>query len=97
MKKTKDMKEPRKLLEYVTQHRKERVPSDFSLSSLPAVEAATLPKKEKLPFLLEKGDTLWTISIQYYGAGEFWKKIARDNSLRQPNIILPGMRLVMLH
>lgn len=55
------------------------------------------PPEQQIVHVVEKGDTLWTISIQYYGAGEFWKKIARDNSLRQPNIILPGMRLVMLH
>lgn len=41
-------------------------------------------------YTVEKGDTLWNISVRAYGDGYKWVKIARENKLRNPNLIFVG-------
>lgn len=41
------------------------------------------------------GDTLSKIAVTYYGDANQWPRIAEANSLRNPNVITPGMRLVI--
>ena len=43
-----------------------------------------------------KGDTLWQISIRAYGDGFKWTKIAKENHLKNPNLIYPGNMLLIL-
>jgi nucleoid-associated protein YgaU len=40
-----------------------------------------------------KGDTLWSISLRAYKDGYMWTKIARENHLKNPNLIHPGNSL----
>lgn len=40
-----------------------------------------------------KGDTLWSISRRAYKDGYMWTKIARENHLKNPNLIHPGNSL----
>ena len=42
-----------------------------------------------------KGDNLWKIAIRAYGDGYKWVKIARENKLKNPNLIHSGNILVL--
>ena len=44
---------------------------------------------------VQKGDTLWDISVRAYGDGYKWSEIARENKLVHPNIIHSGNILVL--
>jgi nucleoid-associated protein YgaU len=39
------------------------------------------------------GDTLWDISIRYYGTPWMYKKIARANKIKNPDLIISGRKL----
>ena len=41
-------------------------------------------------YTIEKGDSLWNISVRAYGDGFSWTRIAKANSLSNPNLIFPG-------
>ncbi len=46
-------------------------------------------------YVVQVGDTLWDISITFFGNGFFWPKIWQLNdSITNPHIIQPGRRLV---
>ncbi|MCX6726053.1 MAG: LysM peptidoglycan-binding domain-containing protein [Candidatus Shapirobacteria bacterium] len=46
-------------------------------------------------YIVVKGDSLWTIAVRAYQDGYQWTKIARENSLSNPNIIHPGNSLII--
>ncbi len=41
-------------------------------------------------YTVEKGDTLWNISVRAYGDGYQWAKVARENNIKNPNLIYVG-------
>ena len=41
-------------------------------------------------YVIEKGDSLWKIAVRAYGDGYKWVEIARENNLKNPNIIYIG-------
>lgn len=46
-------------------------------------------------YTVEKGDTLWNISVRAYGDGYQWIKIAKVNNLKNPNVIYSGNVLTL--
>lgn len=46
-------------------------------------------------YTVEKGDTLWNISVRAYGDGYQWVKVARENKLGNPNVIYVGTVLTL--
>jgi len=46
-------------------------------------------------YTVVKGDSLWKISIHFYGTGYGWTKIASENKLSNPNVILTGQKLTI--
>jgi LysM repeat protein len=42
---------------------------------------------------VKRGDTLWGISIKYYGTGIHWKRIADANGVRNPRTLQIGKKL----
>ncbi len=41
-------------------------------------------------YTIEKGDSLWSISVRAYGDGYSWIRIVRANSLSNPDLIFSG-------
>ncbi len=41
-------------------------------------------------YKIEKGDSLWNISVRAYGDGYSWTKIAKANNLSRPDLIFSG-------
>jgi 5'-nucleotidase len=41
----------------------------------------------------KRGDTLWGISIKYYGTGEKWTVIADANGVKNPKLLQIGKKL----
>lgn len=46
-------------------------------------------------YTIEKGDSLWKIAVRAYGDGYKWVEIAKENKLKNPNIIHPKNILVL--
>lgn len=42
-----------------------------------------------------KGDSLWKIAVRAYGDGYKWVQIAKENKLKNPNLIHPGNVFVL--
>lgn len=74
--------------------------------SIPKVEsqANILPKTEvKIgesqisgdSYQVARNDNLWEIAVRAYGDGYQWIKIARENKLRNPNLIHSGNSLIL--
>ena len=57
-------------------------------SPAPAAAAAAVSK-----YVVAKGDSLWKIAAEKYGDGSLWTRIAKANTLRQPNHIEVGEEL----
>ncbi|UXT67558.1 LysM peptidoglycan-binding domain-containing protein [Agrobacterium tumefaciens] len=60
-------------------------------SPAPAAAAAAVSK-----YVVEKGDSLWKIAAEKYGDGALWHRIAKANTLKQPNHIEIGEELELL-
>lgn len=54
-------------------------------------------KLEDLPtvYKVQAGDSLWKIAEKTYGSGYNWVDIARENNLKNPNLITPGQELTL--
>lgn len=52
-------------------------------------------KKEKKTYIVKKGDTLWAIAKRHTGDPMNYKKIAKANKIKNPNIIRPGQKLIL--
>ena len=50
-----------------------------------------LPQK----YTTEKGDSLWKISLKFFGSGFNWVDISRENKLCNPNFLLAGQELTL--
>lgn len=51
-----------------------------------------------IPITVEKGDSLWKISEEYYGVGKYWVKIYEYNQTEigeNPSLIYEGMELIL--
>ena len=46
-------------------------------------------------YTVQKGDTLWSISVRAYGDGYQWTNVAKVNKLVNPNLIHSGNILVL--
>jgi putative chitinase len=46
-------------------------------------------------YTVEKGDTLWNIAVRAYGDGYRWVEIAKNNNLKNPNLIYAGNVLTL--
>lgn len=57
----------------------------------PAAPAPAGPTKH----IVLKGESLWKIAETAYGDGEQWTKIAKANTLRNPNVIAVGAELLL--
>lgn len=42
-----------------------------------------------------KGDSLWKIAVRAYGDGYKWPQIAKENKLKNPNLIYPDTVLIL--
>jgi nucleoid-associated protein YgaU len=57
----------------------------------------SLPKLEEkvVEYTVAKGDSLWKIAANQCGNGFLWTKIASDNTILNPRIIEPGLKLTV--
>ena len=47
-------------------------------------------------YVVQKGDTLWSIARKYYGKRRYWKKIWNANSaITNPNRIYAGQTIIL--
>ncbi len=46
-------------------------------------------------YTVQKGDSLWTISMKTYGTGFRWTEIAKTNNIVDPNLIFTGSVLML--
>jgi len=69
-------------------------PLDILADNLP--EAPEPSPKEKYHIVMP-GDTLWGISLKYYGFGYYWRRIynANTDKIKDPNLIHPLQRLLI--
>lgn len=58
----------------------------------------TLPEIEPKmveEYTVQKGDSLWKIGVKICNNGYVWTRVARDNSIRNPNLIEIGQKLTV--
>lgn len=53
------------------------------------------PRIEGDRYTVEQGDHLWGIAVRAYGDGFAWTRLAEENSLENPNILLVGQELTI--
>ncbi|MCL2704985.1 MAG: LysM peptidoglycan-binding domain-containing protein [Spirochaetaceae bacterium] len=61
----------------------------------PIKPVETVKKPEDTKYIIKWGDTLWDISNTYYRTPWLYKKIAKDNNIRNPDLIYAGNRLTI--
>jgi hypothetical protein len=57
--------------------------------------AATAPAPEPVTYRIKKGDTLWDISATYYRNPWLYPKLAKANSIKNPDLIFAGTRITI--
>lgn len=57
----------------------------------------TRPVTKQMPktYIVKSGDTLWKIAKSQLGNGNLYKEIAKQNNIKNPNLIYPGQKLKM--
>ncbi len=50
-------------------------------------------KKSQTEYIVQKNDNLWIIAQKFYGYGFKYKKIADDNNISKPYVVLVGTKL----
>lgn len=59
-------------------------------------ETATPGEEEKKSvdlYVVKQGDNLWKIAEEIYGSGYNWIDLAKENALKNPNILIAGQEL----
>jgi len=46
-------------------------------------------------YIVKEGDFLWKIAEEVYGDGNYWIKIVQANKITDPNILIPGTKLII--
>lgn len=78
----------------------EKAEGVVSPTPTPAKQVADQPAQKLISiegtrYIVQKGDHLWKIATEAYGDGYKWVEIARENKLKNPNIIHPGNELIL--
>jgi len=60
-----------------------------------AVTAVAAEESGKTEYTIQKGDSLWKISRNYYGKGALYPPIADTNDIVNPDFILEGEKLII--
>jgi nucleoid-associated protein YgaU len=47
-------------------------------------------------YVVQKGDTLWSISQRFTGSPYNYPRIAGENRIAEPDLIFPGQRIRLL-
>lgn len=72
-------------------------PSLTSQSEEAATEETSTQEKEEEKlvdiYVVKTGDNLWKIAEEIYGSGYNWVDLAKENNLKNPNILVPGQEL----
>jgi LysM repeat protein len=87
-----------KLLEYKKYGKKSVVvqQSGTAIASTAKVEVpVAVNPKSTGSYTVVSGDSLWAIAKKYYGDGSKYNKIVTANSIKNPNLIYPGQKLVI--
>jgi len=61
----------------------------------PAPAPAPAPPAKSVVYRIKRGDTLWDISSAYYRNPWLYPRIAKANSIRNPDLIFAGTRIVI--
>jgi LysM repeat protein len=88
-----------KLLEYKKYGKKSVVvqQSGTAVASTAKVEVpVAVNPKSTGSYTVVSGDSLWAIAKKYYGDGSKYNKIVTENAIKNPNLIYPGQKLVIL-
>ncbi len=73
---------------------KKTPPAEKKATPVPVKKAAPVAEAEKsVRYRIKKGDTLWDISAAYYRTPWKYKKIAKDNNIKNPDLIFTGTYL----
>lgn len=88
-----------KLLEYKKYGKQIRIVVQQSGTAVASTANVEVPvavnPKSTGSYTVVSGDSLWAIAKKYYGDGSKYNKIVTANSIKNPNLIYPGQKLVI--
>jgi len=61
----------------------------------PAATAPAAPTPQETYYRIKQGDTLWDISATYYRNPWLYPRLAKANSIKNPDLIFAGTRIVI--
>lgn len=65
-------------------------------ASLSTPKESQKPEEPKsITHIVASGETLYLIATKYLGDGELYKKIAADNGISDPNVIVEGQEIII--
>jgi nucleoid-associated protein YgaU len=65
------------------------------LGQLPLTTPTTNNNEEKNVYMVVQGDSLYKIAQAKLGDGNLWVKIANDNKIQNPSVIIEGQKLLL--
>lgn len=68
---------------------------EFYVEKYPQTHSVGQATTQPSTYIVKSGDSLWNISLEVYGTGFNWPKIAQANNLSNPHIIHPGNTLTI--
>ncbi len=61
----------------------------------PVASKPVEPSPPPRTHIVQNGETLSSISQQYYGSSDQWQRIAKANAIKNPNVVPVGTRLII--
>ena len=84
--------EPEDIEESVIQEAQEE---EIIVVAEPVIPETSETVPEVITYKIKWGDTLWDIASTYYKNPWKYKKIARDNNIRNPDYIISGRKIIL--
>lgn len=77
------------------EYKRLQVKKSTTATKKPAAKRPVPAKPKRKTYIVKRGDNLWNIAKKHTGNAMNYKKIAKDNNIKNANLIYPGQKLIL--
>lgn len=77
------------------EYKRLKVKKSRTAAKKPLAKRPVPAKPKRKTYVVKRGDNLWNIAKKHTGNAMNYKKIAKDNNIKNANLIYPGQKLIL--